>query len=131
MPLLEHSDLCHTCVVWEKTGDTINVEPIVLPGVQHRCRWVPRRSSTLDSRSQVIATDVNLAIDCCLPVGSIVWKGGLGDIPGTADPTVPDEDLYVVVSGDSADDIKGRVTRTEAKLIRFNDSMPTIYDPLE
>lgn len=131
MPRLEVSDLVHYCVVWEKTGDSRNGEPIIKPGVQHRCRWVSRRSQTTDPQSNVIATDADLAIDCCVPKGSIIWKGRLDQIPGTADPTVPTEDLYIVVGSSTAEDIKGRSVRYDLKLRRHNDSMPTIYDEFD
>jgi len=131
MPSLESSDLHHRAVLWTRLGEDVNGEPVLRYPQQVMTRWTWRRGQTTDKQGQTVATDADVAV--CFPselVGAIMWKGGLHEVPGTADPPTPTSDICVVLSEKVAYDVKGVAVRRELKLARWNDTLPTVRDEI-
>lgn len=132
MPSLEDIDCRQGCaVMWERYGTTRQGQPVLRYPVEVGVRWVNRRGETLDPKGQTQATDADVAVDRAVPVGSIMWRGSLSEVPGTADPPEPSGDLFEVLSSSTAEDLKGRTTRYELKLRRWNDTLPATVNPTE
>lgn len=124
MPSPETSDLVHKALLWEFISNDRYGNSQVSAAVEIQCRWVPKRRTIVDAQGKLVATDVTVAVNREIPEHSIMWKGGFDDIPGTAD--VPDSGFMEVVAFDEADDVKGRETAREVRLMRYKNTLPEI-----
>lgn len=122
MPPLERMDLTETIAVWEFAGVNEFGETQVTEPIDLAARWVDakRRSGGVDTNE--IAYDASIVTTNDLLIGSIVWRGSVDSIPGTSE--VPESDLFEVVDRKIANDLKGRNTRYEMRLARFNNALP-------
>lgn len=123
MPPLERMDLVETIALWEFAGVNEFGEALVTDPIDIQARWVDakRRGGGVDSDE--IAYDATIVTSTDLIIGSIVWRGSVDSIPGTSE--VPESDLFEVVDRRIASDLKGRHTRYEMRLARFNNALPT------
>lgn len=127
MPVLEKMDLNQTAVLWLKLSENQYAQPVVNPvGVEIRVRWNDKRTQRQDKDGNPIFYDATVVVSQDVPVDSILWLGELADIPGSADPPVPESDLFKVSKINTALDLKGRPNhrRRELMLDRFNDTLP-------
>lgn len=127
MPPLESGDLDERCVLYRRVGTDGQGEPVVQYPRQYPCRWVETVRQIKNKDGETVEIEAQVAITNCpsVPLKSIVWRGGLNDVPGTADPPEPGSELYEVVAAKSARDVKGNACRIELMLQRFNDTLPT------
>lgn len=132
MPALEVSDCTLDAVLWSKVGNDRQNELIVDYPKGVRVRWTERTGFGTDARGDQLAIDVSAAVACCeVPLGSLMWLGGMDALPGTADPPEPTSDIYQAMTRSQAYDVKGRLLRTEVGLKRYTDRMPTVINSLE
>lgn len=130
MPPLEQMDCHDDALLWRLTGaKNRNGRRLVDPvPVAIKCRWMRLRRDLRQPNGEIVSTEVQLiSRDTALAVGDVLWKGSDDDLPGTGTGTgeTPTSDLYEVVVDDTAQDIKGRVTRLEYALARYKDSLET------
>lgn len=129
MPSLEEIDCQDWCVVWAKVGDDANAEGVFQYPQQARCRWVDRKTSSLDATGNTISLDAQVAVlGMEIPGDSILWHGKITEIAGTADPPTPTSGLYQVKSVSSADDLWGDRGRNEYGLQRYRNTIPTVLE---
>lgn len=125
MPAFETMDLVHDAVLWSKTGsDDYNVS-LFSTADDIKCRWVNKRREITDAKGNVIATDAQITTCEALKVGDVVWKGCINDISGTGSDPAPSGGLMQVITHGEASDIKGRNTRREYGLMRYEDMLRT------
>lgn len=134
MPDLTVIGLTEKALVWAKTGTSGSGEPVLGSYTEYKARWNMHAGRAMDPKGNTIAIDGKVALGFDIPVDSIVWEGGEQDLinalaaTGTA-PTVPytpTTGLLQAVTTARAKDIKGRTTRREYGLKRFNGTLPTI-----
>lgn len=124
MPDIRVSNLYQWAVLWPTTGGTAESgEPLVGPPVEIRCRWIDRRSESLDPDGQPIALDATVIVDREIPIGSNMWKGKLKDWYGTGSAGSGIGLMAVKTSG-TTPDIKNRGIRRRVGLMKFRDSLP-------
>ncbi len=121
MPDLEVMDLVHDAVWWAKTGSNEYNVSIFSAADDIKCRWVNKRREMTDPKGNVVATDVQLTTCSALSVGDVLWKGCIDDIAGTGSDPAPTGGLMQVVTHEETTDLKGRVTRREYGLMRYED----------
>lgn len=91
-----------------------------------RVRWIDGRSEAFDPQGQPTALDATVIVDREIPIGSIMWKGKLDDLLGTAGPE--DATLHQVVTVTYTPGIKARTTRRRVGLVRFRQTLPHIWE---
>lgn len=133
MPALEVADLVERCTVWRYYGTTGKGEVTVLQPIERRCKFVRTFNRVGADNSSVVGIDAQVAMDCEVGIGSIVWPGRMSQIPGTADDLAPDDgsELYQVITVKTAKDVKGRTCRWEYGLKRYHKTLPRSVDPTE
>lgn len=115
---LEEDDLIHFGVLWSVQGaDEFGVQRVVAP-VEFICRW--RLGSTLvdspTSNTKRIVGSAAVAQE--IPLGAIVWRGRLADLPPAPTPLMQVSDYKVT------DDVKGRNSRKRIILTAWNSKLP-------
>jgi hypothetical protein len=121
---LETAGLEQKAVYWEATGldrkgrYTISDVPVEL-----NVRWVKTQRQGTDARGTPVAITADVQVDRYVPPGSVMWEGGLDDLPGTA--LVPESDVMRVASIKETPDIKGIEVHRILSLYRASDSLPT------
>ena len=78
----------------------------------------------MDRQGNTVAIDAEVVTVEDVPVGSVMWLGGLDDLPGTA--MVPEEDAMQVITVPVTPDIKGRFKSRTLMLMRMKDTMPEV-----
>jgi len=122
MPPLETKDRTTTVVLWEALELRDNYGEVrVRPAREIMVRWVDDTQEVIDAGGNTIRVDAQMATAEPIPLGSIVFKGTLSE-HSNANPAL----LMQVIIPNEQDDLKGRHTRREYKLMRFKDYLPTI-----
>jgi hypothetical protein len=85
-----------------------------------KTRWETKNKEVLDSIGNTIGIESTVVVDREIPVGSILWKGKLIDIPAT--PT----DLRQVVTYNETPDIKNRYVRRIVGLVKYSNELPNL-----
>lgn len=124
MPPVETFDLYQTAVLWRKAGRTRDNEPVLGPAEEVDCRWVWKRVESVGPDGQPIALDGQVALECDVPDGSVMWLGELADF----DPAATDNRLMTVTTVSGTPDVKGRLTRHGYGLMRFRGTLPTVRE---
>lgn len=106
-------------VRFDNHGDLVVEQPVEL-----KVRWEPTYKMGVDAKGEPIAITADVAVDRPITIGSIMWRGRINDIPGTA--YTPTSDLMKVIGFDEVPDVKGRTFRRGVSLARFSDSLPTV-----
>lgn len=116
-----------TALLWPLTGYNDNGDPVVsdtaveLAPPDEGVRWEPVEREVTGPNGSPIQINAAACVDRDIAVGSIMWLGGLADIPGTGD--APTADLMQVVSFDKVPHLReiGTFYR-EVGLSRWNDT---------
>ena len=111
-------------MLWEISSRDELGEPTLDAAIEIKVRWVSKKSEALDPQGNTIAIDATVVTVRNIPIGSIMWKGGLDDLAGTS--VTPDDDLMQVVTNNETPDLKARATRRTVGLIRFRDALPDL-----
>lgn len=121
MPQPETSDKFEEVVYWEKAGVNRRGEPTVREPIEITVRWSPTVTNSNQATQDLSSFSARVSCDEReLIMGSILWYGEKESLPET--PT----DLHRVSKRDSSLDVRGRETRVDYLLERFNDRLPTI-----
>jgi len=118
MPVLEESDLHEYAVLWSAGGVDDYGNPTVSAPVEIPCRWLIGMRESLDAEGNIIGVSDTVIVDRAIPIGSILWKGRLKDLPSS--PT----DLKQVIEYRETPDVKGRKRRRMVLLSRYSDQLP-------
>ena len=118
MPPMEEANLTDYAVLWEITefSDQFG-NPVVSNPVEIACRWEDGFQQIEGPDSQILSIEATVAVLINIPIGSILWKGKLEDLPH------PINSLKKVVMYDSASDLKGRVACRYVMLNTYNNSV--------
>jgi hypothetical protein len=116
MPSPEISNLIHTAVLWAASGTDSYGQPTLSTPQEIRCRLLGTRSWTMDADRNSILLDAKLITLVDVPLGSQVWLGQL--TTWNSLPTGTLVELYEVKTFSGTPDLKGRVTRREAGLMK-------------
>lgn len=87
-----------------------------------KVRWVDKVRVVPDANGNTVSVDGTVVTVQAVPLQSVIWKGGLDDLPGTAE--LPTSAFKRVVADLSVPDLKGRVTRYEYGFVRSGETMP-------
>lgn len=120
MPPLETADHYDYAALWEFIGRDSTGQTVVESVVEISCRWEEDRRDTIDAQGNTIATDVTVFLSRDVPIGSILRLGRVSSIPS------PPDNLMQVVTKNTANDLKNRLTQRDLALIRYSQQMPEI-----
>lgn len=124
MPSQEYSHQYDDAILWVFAGRDAYNEPTVSSPVEVRLRWDDKSSEVIAPDGTVVKADATVITSRDVPIGSILWKGTLEDIPGTS--FTPTSGLMYSVSQDYKKDVKARATARTVGLMRFNNQLPAI-----
>lgn len=130
MPPPELSYRRQKAVLWEAYGpregskryDRYGQVKVIAP-VEIEVRWITKQSEALDPQGNTITLDATVVSAQKIPIGSTMWLGELSDWYGTGSGG-DDSEVMQVKTSDITVDLKGRVTRYEAGLMRYRDTLP-------
>ncbi len=97
--------------------------------IELNVQWVEKKREVIDGATgQKVMTDATLGVDRVIPVGSLMWRGGLDDLSGTSTGTdnMPETGFMRVVTSGAYKEIGARRTRYEVTLVRYSDSIGSI-----
>jgi hypothetical protein len=126
MPSIETMERNDWAVLWERTGNDQFSDQTVASPVEIKVRWEDLRDEVPNPNTKTQGYDAVVVVACEIPIDSVMWKGRLRDLPGTAE--TPEEDIYKVKRKSAIPDIKGRHVRRVVYLVRHNDTIPTISE---
>lgn len=121
MPAVEGEGRYHKTVLWVKTGDGPTGEPVVADPIQIMARWEQGRRYGVDPLGRVIMADHVVTVDREIPVGSLLWKGELTNVTGTAVLTPP---IFQVQRTDIVPDVDCRAVEHTVGVTRFRNTVP-------
>ena len=132
MPAVETMDRNDAALLWVRVGRTRRGEPKVAPLVAldprdgTGVRWVEKNSTLQRPDGTTVTATVRVIVDRPIPLYSVMWKGRVDDLPGSAD--FPEGDLFQVVRYAETRDLKGvpENTRRSVDLAPFHDAFPEI-----
>jgi hypothetical protein len=120
MPAPELNGRHQKAVLWEKVGlDNYGNPTLDASPVEIVVRWEEGRSESIDDNGNPIGVDAQVIVAQEIPVGSIMWRGALANLPN------PPTGLKQVISYNETPDIKGRVTFRKVSLVRYSETLPT------
>jgi len=122
MPAVEVVDFIHYAVLWRKAGSDRFGKPITSNPVEIRCRWIETRKEKTDAQGNTVTIDAQVYINTDITVGSLMWKGRLSELLGTASPM--SGNIMQVISFNRTPDLKGRNHRSMASVSRYMDTLP-------
>jgi len=123
MPPLELMDRPTEIIAWEYQGrDSYGEIKVSDDPLSLKVRWIPKRRELRDANDNIVVIDVSVIADRELPIGTIIWRGDLDDLPGTQE--FPETNVYQIVVVNTANDIKGRNTRYELMASRYKNQFP-------
>ena len=112
-------------LLWEPSGNFDRYGTSLIEDVQQiDVRWENSRQEIRGPNNQKIAIVAKVVVGQDIPMHSIMWEGGLRDLPGTA--SVPESGLCQVVKFDKTPDIYGEYFRRVVYLAAFANTLPTI-----
>lgn len=124
MPPLETKDRTTTVVIWEALDTRDNYGEVRVKAPREiLVRWVDDTSEVVDPNGNTVRIDATMATAEPVSIGTIVFKGNLSECNNRA-PQL----LMQVIIPNEQDDLKGRHTRREYKMMRYRDSLPTIVN---
>lgn len=113
-----HSERVHKAVYWEYVRLGRDGQPVVRQPCELDVRWVETKRVTRSAQGQPLTIDAIVQVAQTILENSIMWRGCLAELPGTA--AIPESNLMVVVTYDEADDMKGTSTAREVTLSRYH-----------
>lgn len=120
MPPQETTSRHQKAVLWAANGFDNNGEVKIDAAVEVDVRWEEKQTESLDPTGNTIRSDATVVVDQDIVIGSIMWKGILDDV------TTPPVDLWQVINFSDIPDVKGRVDRRLALLIRYSNELPEL-----
>ncbi len=124
MPAPELNGRHQKALLWTIVGRDRYAQPIVSGPVELDVRWNDVFKEVLDPLGNLITIEAEVVAGQNIPVGCIMWSGGLDDLPGTGN--VPESNLMLVRFSNSIPDLKARFFYNKLSLIRYKDSLPTV-----
>lgn len=125
MPPLEKLDRKQLALLWALTDTVDDFGVASVSAVRElKVRWNHTSREGLDAQGLGVVIEADVVVDRDISEGSVMWLGGLDDLPGTA--TVPEQDLMEVVSFKKTPDIKGRNFFRTVSLKRRSNVLPAI-----
>ncbi len=124
MPAPELNGRHQKALLWTIVGRDRYAQPIVSGPTEIDVRWNDISREVLDPVGNVITIEAEVVSGIPIPVGSIMWSGGIDDLPGTA--SVPEQNLMLVKYYNAIPDLKARFFYHSVQLIRFRDTLPTV-----
>ena len=107
-------------VVWTPAGSNEYGEITVNSPQEIRTRWEIGKSLGVGDETESVAYDAEIWVENEWPLGTIVWRGKLVDLPSS--PT----GLYEVIDYIETPDLKGRIVERRLLLRRYTDQLPTV-----
>lgn len=125
MPFHGYQGRVDWAVYWARVGTDPYGEPTVSDVAQEvRVRWDDTRRTVSGPDQAPVAVDATASGFTFDPTpGSLMWKGRLGDLPGTSQR--PATDVMRVVTVNVTRDVRGRGAYREATLVRSKDVLGT------
>jgi hypothetical protein len=120
MPAPELNGRYEQIVLWTASGYDNYSNPVVDVAQEITVRWEDIRRETTDPKGATVIVDVALFVDRDIPIGSIVWRGELTDLP--VSPT----ELREVIGFEKIPDIKGRISQRTALLRSYGNALPYV-----
>jgi hypothetical protein len=120
MPAMEVADHNDKVVLYEASGVDDYGNPTVLSPVELNCRWEDAAREVITPDSGVVACDAVIFVSREIPVGSLIWRGALTDLPVT--PT----NLKQVIRSNSIPALKKRFVQRDCMLMRYSNKLPEI-----
>lgn len=124
MPSLEQMDRNQWALWWDPVGVDEHNRRTFRPPAAFRVRWVQKRRELTNAQGDTLVTDGTVVLGRDIPVGSLLWLGEEADWYGTGSNN-EDDRVMEVISVDKTPDLKGRVTRYEATVMRYTDTITT------
>jgi len=124
MPPIERDARHQKAVLWTKAGVDGYANPTLNEPEEIEVRWQWTRRNVLDATKKTVVIEAIVVTDRRIEVDSILWLGGLDDIPGTS--YVPTSNIMIVKFNDEVPDIRGRETRYTLQLMRYTDTLPEV-----
>lgn len=87
--------------------------------VELRVRWDWGRKEVLGQDGSSQSADATVIVDRRIQVGSLMWLGGLNDLPGTAQ--MAETDIMQVITYKGVKDVKGRSEAHSVDVMRFHE----------
>lgn len=116
--------LRHRAVAWLATTPDSRGIDRVEPPIEIRCRFTGGDRRTHNALSQRVELVADLEVDRELPIGTILWKGKLSELPSPHPTIMPD--LMKVESFREVYDVKGRHSRKGVDVSAYSDTLPTV-----
>jgi hypothetical protein len=120
MPSITRTTLNKKAVLYARGAFDKFGEQSVDEGIQIKARWELGSSWVIDNFSSTEEADGVVWVDRVVTKGSLLYKGGLADLPS------PVTDLYEVVDYTEIPDTKGRDVERVVLIRRFRDALPTV-----
>jgi len=124
VPAVEVVDFIHYAVLWRRTGQDRFGKPVTSAPTQVRCRWIETRKEKTDAQGNTVTIDAQVYINTDIVVGSLMWKGRLTELLGTASPL--SGNIMQVINFTKTPDLKGRNHRSMVSVMRYMDTLPEI-----
>ncbi len=124
MPAPEHDNRRQKALLWTRKGVNRQGQVTLNDPVEIIVRWKYVKREMVDRQGNTVAIDAEVVTVEDVPIGSVMWLGGLADLPGTAN--VPEQDTMMVISAPWTPDIKGRFKMKTLMLMRIKDTMPEV-----
>lgn len=124
MPPVETFERHDKAVLWAKTGVGRYGEPTLAAPVELVVRWDDKKIEMADKQGDIVSYDALVVVTQDILIGSLMWHGGLDDLPGTA--YQPESDVMEVKVFDKCPDLKGRNYRRVVGLMRTKDALPGV-----
>lgn len=121
MPSPERAHCNQRAVLWEKTGDDMQGQPILTTPVEIPVRWVDVYREITRKDGTPLALTADLISLQSIPLGSLVWLGELEAWYGTGSAGY-DDDLYQVQTGDRTPDVKNR-SDTRNRVVQYSNGL--------
>lgn len=122
MPFEGVRGLVHKAAYWQCVGRDINAQAVLSANpIDLNVRWDDTHRQVADADGNLIAIDATAVVDRDIPIGSVMWKGSIQLMPGSAQ--MPDRDVFEVVMFNNVPDFRGRFTYREVNMIRKRDSV--------
>lgn len=120
MPQMEINDLHQFAVYQAANGSDTYGNKKVDAAIEICVRWETKRKEVQDGEGNTIVLESNVVVNQELKIGSTLWLGQLTDYPS------PPTDLQQVVTYTEIPDVKNRISRRVAGLIKLSDTLPDL-----
>lgn len=131
MPAMESKDLHGRALLWRVSGVDNYAEILTAAPVEIRLRLNDSATEALDPQGNKIGLDATIVTAVDLGIGDVLWMApsdkysALEQYTGTGSG-VDDSDYWQVKMFNGTPDLKNRITRREAGIMRFRGSPPEL-----